>query len=578
MSSTTDNRVYDVLIVGGGWSGLLMCKYALEHELEPIVVEKRSNIGGVWNYTEDPSIVTVQESTCATSSSSLTEMSDFPMPPEMGNFPHHTAIANYIRMYATRFKLWERIVFNTSVEEITKTEGKWEITTSNSVYKALNVCVCDGMVGKLNRDVEMGVLKDYKGTIVHSGEIKKFDKSYEDKTILIVGGGETASDILEEWYPNVKQIIWSIPRGQHFFRKFTKILPNRQPQVLDHASSRAMNIVAPFYKGKPGLSWVCHWTTNGSLLAYQGHGIKEFRNEYDFMHSLINKNGHVLDLIDYEKVVPKSRMTGCKDRMVFFDDNDHCEVDLIINCTGYKVEHPFLPVKYNYEGIRNMYKHTLHPKDTTLAFIGLIRPFVGSIPQLAEMQCRLTSMVWAGKVKLGSEEELIQEIEAQKSEYRDYVQSDDIPKQSFVEGYTYLDDVAIKIGIFPNYKDLWNSSLREWYIAVFAPYNGAQYRLNNQPDRSQALATMERHMQGSIGLSQFALILFCRVIKFDLILKLLGKIKYSLQVSNRFSRVRNSYIVRTLNSVWLIPKKLLFDQRTRASKIKFEEGAYRVIS
>ena len=51
---------------------------------------------------------------------------------------------------------------------------------------------------------------------------------------------------------NVYRLVWSIPRGMHFFRKFAKILPNRQPQVLDKASSRAMKFVAPFTKGKPG--------------------------------------------------------------------------------------------------------------------------------------------------------------------------------------------------------------------------------------------------------------------------------------------------------------------------------------
>ena len=577
MSSIRD-KVYDVLIVGGGWSGLLMCKYALEHGLEPIVLEKRSNIGGVWNFTEDPSIVTVQESTCTTSSPSLTEMSDFPMPPEMGHFPHHTAVVNYLRMYATHFKLWERIIFNTSVERITKTKINWEITTSNSVYKALNVSVCSGVLGEPNRDIEVGVLKEYPGKIVHGGEIKKFDESYRDKTIVIVGGGETAADILEEWYPKVKQIFWLISRGQHFFRKFVKILPHRQPQVLDKASSRAMNTLSPFYKGKPGLSWVCNWTTNGSLLAYQGHGMKEFRNEFDFMHSVINKNGHVLDLVDYEKVVPKSHMTGCKDKIIFFENNDYCEADLIINCTGYKVNLPYLPENYKFEVIRDMYKHTIHPSDTTLSFIGYIRPVVGSIAQLAEMQSRFVSMVWAGKVKLGSEEELLREIEAEKLKYREFVQTDDARKQSLVEGYDYLDDMARTTGTYPNYEDLWNSSMREWYIAVFAPYNGAMYRLNNQTDRAQALATMEGHMKGSVGPIQFVMIIFLRVIKFDLILKLLGNVKYSFQVSNRFSSIRNSNILRKLNSVWLIPKKFLFDHRTRAINIKFEEEAYRVLS
>ena len=576
MAILTDSRIYDVLIVGGGWSGLLMCKYALEQGLEPIVLEKRSNIGGVWNFSPDTSIVTVQESTCTTSSPSLTEMSDFPMPTEMGDFPHHTAVEHYLKMYATHFKLWERIVLNASVEQVEKRGEHWEVTTPDSVYISKNVSMCSGLIGELNRDVETSILGGYTGRVIHGGEIKKFQEEYRDKTIVIIGGGETAADILEEWSSRVKQVFWSLSEGQHFFRKFVRILPHRHPQVLDKASSRVMNIFAPFYLGKPGLSWVCNWTTNGSLLAYQGHGIKEFRNEYDFMHSAINKNGHVLDLIDYERVVPKNNVISCRGDTILFEDGISCKADLVINCTGYKVKLPFLPDKYKFNTIRDMYKHTIHPDDTSLSFIGYIRPVVGSISQLSEMQSRFVSLVWAEKVVLGSEEELKREIERERFKYREFVQTDDARKQSVVEGYSYLDDLAKIIGIYPNYRELWGSSYREWYVAMFAPYNGAMYRLNNKIDRTQALQTMERHMEGSLGPLQFAMIIILRAIKFDGILKILGSVKYFFQVSPKFGRLKNSLFLAKMNKIWLLPKKILFDQQTRPVSIKFEANQYSI--
>ena len=576
MALREDRMIYDVLIVGGGWSGLLMCKYALEQGLEPLVLEKRSNIGGVWNFSPDTSIVTVQECTSTTSSPSLTEMSDFPMPVEMGDFPHHTAIEHYLRLYATHFNLWERIILDTTVEQVEKSGEYWEVSTSDSVYIGKNVSVCSGVIGELNRDVETNIFGGYTGRIIHGGEIKKFQEEYRDKTIVIVGGGETAADILEEWSLRVKQVFWSLSKGQHFFRKFTRILPHRHPQVLDKASSRIMNIFAPFYQGKPGLSWVCNWTTNGSLLAYQGHGMHEFRNEYDFMHSAINKNGHVLDLIDYKRVVPKKSVINCIGETIFFEDGSSCRADLVINCTGYKVKLPYLPDKYKFNTIRDMYKHTLHPDETGLSFIGYIRPVVGSISQLSEMQARFVSLVWAGKVVLGSEKELKREIECEKCKYVEFVQTDDVRKQSVVEAYSYLDDLAEITGTYPNYRELWESSFREWYVAMFAPYNGAIYRLNNRRDRTQALQTMERHMKGSLGPLQFVMIILLRAIKLDGILKLLGNIKHFFQISPKFRRLKNSPFLSKMNKIWLLPKKLLFDQQTRPVSIKFEANEYSI--
>ena len=96
------------------------------------------------------------------------------------------------------------------------------------------------------------LLKNFTGTIHHSGDFKEFYRPHENKKIMIIGGGETASDILDSWYPHCDKIVWCIPRGQHFFRKCSKILPNRKPQALDKASSRALKMIAPHAKSKPG--------------------------------------------------------------------------------------------------------------------------------------------------------------------------------------------------------------------------------------------------------------------------------------------------------------------------------------
>jgi monoamine oxidase len=48
--------VYDVIVIGGGWSGLLAAKYCLVEGLKTVVLESRDTIGGVWAYTDDQRI------------------------------------------------------------------------------------------------------------------------------------------------------------------------------------------------------------------------------------------------------------------------------------------------------------------------------------------------------------------------------------------------------------------------------------------------------------------------------------------------------------------------------------------
>ena len=202
-----------------------------------------------------------------------------------------------------------------------------------------------------------------RDSIFHASEIKTTIDEYKNKRLLILGGGETASDICMEWLDHAKCIYWSIPRGQHFFRKYAKIVPWGKPQALDKASSRVRTLVAPSIKSKPGISWVCKWVTGRSVLAYQGHGIPEWKNDSESHHYPFNKNGKVLDLVDYKRLVPKGGIAGCIGKEITFVDGTKEEFDLVIMSTGYKTEFSYLPERY-----ANCLLYTSpSPRDATLS-------------------------------------------------------------------------------------------------------------------------------------------------------------------------------------------------------------------
>ena len=102
---------HDVTVIGEGWSGLVACKYMLEEGLSVVAIEKREGIRGVWRYSDGPSVITVMKSTCCSSSSTVTEMSVFPMPEEIGMFPHNIDVREYLEY----FNLIPHIRINTSV-------------------------------------------------------------------------------------------------------------------------------------------------------------------------------------------------------------------------------------------------------------------------------------------------------------------------------------------------------------------------------------------------------------------------------------------------------------------------------
>ena len=170
--SEAPNFHHDVTVIGAGWSGIVACKYMLEEGLSVVALEKREDIGGVWLYSDDPNITTVMQSTRTTSSSTVTEMSDFPMPEEIGMFPHQRDIWNYLHSYAETFNLMPHIKLNTEVETVEKRGETWHVSCSNGdVFTSKYLVVASGEHQYPNRELEDGLLLNFLCMVDLSSEI-----------------------------------------------------------------------------------------------------------------------------------------------------------------------------------------------------------------------------------------------------------------------------------------------------------------------------------------------------------------------------------------------------------------------
>lgn len=300
----------------------------------------------------------------------------------------------------------------------------------------------------------------------------------------------------------------------------------------------------------------------GSLLAYQGHGIPEFRNNAAFFHSFINKHAHALDFVDYKRVIPKGAIQSVSSNKIRFTDGDELEVDSIILCSGYIPEFPFLPEKVRTVPLADNYKFVFNEHDPSLAYIGFARPIIGSIPGLAEMQAQWVAKVWSGKISLANQQERMAAVKEDKRFWSQYFENTSSRLQTLVEGYTYLDDVAKLSNVYPDYWSLFKRNPRGFLTAYFAPYNGCSYRLNEPEMEAAALETLRRHSTNTITPANLALNLFLRLIWFDWFLDQLSVVKYWFQTARCLRWIKETRIVRAVDYLWTTPKRLLFDNKT----------------
>lgn len=137
------------------------------------------------------------------SSKQLTTFSDFRPRPDDPDFLSAVRYLEYLNEYATHFKLWPYITLKTRVQSITRAyptkEGSRHIITyttsmgSEEQWECDAVAVCAGLHVTPNIPDIPGV--ENIPTRIHSSEFKSREQFGTGKTVLIMGGGETSSDI-----------------------------------------------------------------------------------------------------------------------------------------------------------------------------------------------------------------------------------------------------------------------------------------------------------------------------------------------------------------------------------------------
>mgnify|MGYP001799876359 CR=1 FL=1 len=377
-----------VCVIGAGPSGITAIKNLVDKGLDVVAYDNNEEVGGNWIYNEKASHSSVFETTHIISSKTLSQYQDYTFDDfEAGipDYPSHDQLRRYFQAYARHFDLYPYIQFNTLVKHCQLDEDKnWIVTIERdgvvSDHTFTHLVVCNGHHWLPRYPDYPG---EFTGKFLHSHEYKK-SEPFRDKSVLVIGGGNSACDVAVE--------------------------TSRVSQKTSISWRRGYRIVPKFLFGQPsdivnqGLMFLPRWLrfiVSGLTVrllsgSNEKYGLQMPKSRLGATHPTINDE--LLYKLRHGKVFPKVDIARYKGNEVIFKDGSRESFDIIVACTGYILAHPFFDknfIDYS-ESEVPLYLKMLHSEYENLFFIGMFQP-LGCIWPGAELQAKVAARAITGE-------------------------------------------------------------------------------------------------------------------------------------------------------------------------------------
>lgn len=470
----------DCIVIGAGPAGIVTTKELLEHGIDEVVcLEQSDKLGGTFSKSYDSLVLT--------SSVTFSMFSDFWVG---DNKCHHfwtkDEAVNYWTEYAEHFGCLDHIRLDAKVSSVVALkEDGWEVTLdSGEQLQSRRLVLAIGN----NRIPRFPAWRESLSnvSVSHSKDFINA-KSFEGKRVLVVGGGESGSDVAfeisqvaEQCFISLREStgwvvprkrgghaadvsthrgIWDLPRefGAHLSPFVLKLERARKDPVFDALADLNDRVQARW-----GI-WGIYGTKTLALpQAIVHHGCKVVEDIVE-----IKDGGRTLTTVDGVTLE---------------------NIDAIVFCTGYLNRAGFLPMALQDCDPRHMFKHMFNPDvGDTLAWVGWARPAFGSQFPIMEMQARYCSMIFTGQKQLPNSEQMRQVAAADFEIYKEQFEGNAERIRSLVDYQRYMYDLAGIIGCKPPLFWYLLRHPRLWIHLMYGPTQATQFRLKG-PGKKVKLA------------------------------------------------------------------------------------------
>ena len=196
-------ETFDVIVIGGGQSGLAVGYYLRRSGLSYIILDHQNEAGGAWLHT--------WKSLRLFSPAQWSSLPGMIMAGGSNYYPTRDEAIDYLKHYETKYDLHLRRSID--VLDVLKVNGGFDIVTSAGSYFTKAVV---SATGTFDNPYTPGIegLDIFKGQVLHSSQYQT-PQAFAGKRVAIVGEGNSGAQILAE-VSKVADTMWITQREPKF--------------------------------------------------------------------------------------------------------------------------------------------------------------------------------------------------------------------------------------------------------------------------------------------------------------------------------------------------------------------------
>ena len=359
MFSRADSMPDRLCIIGAGYAGLGAARAFAQAGLPYDHFEATDGLGGNWSHG-------VYDSTQLISSKGSTQYPEHPMPASYPVFPSRAQMLAYLEDYADRFGLSERVEYGREVVSLQPLDrtglAGWRVELSDGeVRDYAGVVVANGHYWERNIPAYPG---EFAGRQLHSKDYKSPADFGDGERVLVVGAGNSASDLAVEAAARFGAADISMRRGYWFIPKTIFGIP----------SSDWDRVWMPLWLQRIGFKVLLRL----SYGSYRRYGLE--KPDHELFTKDVTVNSSLMYALLHGRVRPRKEIERFEGSTVHFVDGTSGDYDTIVWATGYNTRFPFLDESmFIWEGGQPLLvEHVLVPRHANIYVWGLVAPRSGA--------------------------------------------------------------------------------------------------------------------------------------------------------------------------------------------------------